>query len=116
MFLNTSALCIVQGESPKCHSRNMSMSTSQAIGCNQSESRNASSGPGSTVVPTQRAEASKAIVGGTSIGENYAFSGVHHIFDQVSTYQKAFEVGHFFSILSMLFLWEISPAVQYRVN
>lgn len=36
-----------------------------------------------SVIPTQRAEASRAIVGGTSIGENYAFSGMHHIFDQV---------------------------------
>lgn len=36
------------------------------------------------VVPTKEAEASRAIVGGNSIAENYAFSGVHHIFDQVS--------------------------------
>ncbi|KAL1456572.1 hypothetical protein WDU94_001293 [Cyamophila willieti] len=34
------------------------------------------------VVPTSRAEASRAIVGDTSIAENYAFAGVHHIFDQ----------------------------------
>lgn len=34
------------------------------------------------VVPTSRAEASRAIVGDTSIAENYAFVGVHHIFDQ----------------------------------
>lgn len=34
------------------------------------------------VVPTYAAEASRAIVGGTSIEENYAFAGVHHIFDQ----------------------------------
>ncbi|KAK7794662.1 hypothetical protein R5R35_003780 [Gryllus longicercus] len=34
------------------------------------------------VVPTKQAEASRAIVGGTSIAENYAFVGVHHIFDQ----------------------------------
>lgn len=37
-----------------------------------------------TVIPTKEAEASRAIVGGTSIGENYAFVGVQHIFDQVS--------------------------------
>lgn len=37
------------------------------------------------VVPTNRACASRAIVGGTTLGENYAFSGVHHIFDQVSS-------------------------------
>lgn len=37
----------------------------------------------SGVVPTHQAEASRAIVGGTTIDENYAFVGVHHIFDQV---------------------------------
>lgn len=37
----------------------------------------------SGVVPTLQAEASRAIVGGTTIDENYAFVGVHHIFDQV---------------------------------
>ncbi|CAG9768093.1 unnamed protein product [Ceutorhynchus assimilis] len=36
------------------------------------------------LVPTKEAEASRAIVGGNSIAENYAFSGVHHIFDQHS--------------------------------
>ncbi|CAB3361892.1 Hypothetical predicted protein [Cloeon dipterum] len=36
------------------------------------------------VVPTADAEASRAIVGGTTIEENYAFVGVHHIFDQHS--------------------------------
>lgn len=34
------------------------------------------------VVPTKQAEASRAIVGDTTISENYAFVGVHHIFDQ----------------------------------
>lgn len=34
------------------------------------------------LVPTHAAEASRAIVGGTTISENYAFAGVHHIFDQ----------------------------------
>ncbi|KAG1659529.1 WD repeat-containing protein 13 [Nymphon striatum] len=33
------------------------------------------------VVPTSAAAASKAIVGDTTIAENYAFAGVHHIFD-----------------------------------
>ncbi|XP_066139422.1 WD repeat-containing protein 13-like isoform X2 [Euwallacea fornicatus] len=37
------------------------------------------------VVPTRQAEASRAIVGDNSIAENYAFSGVHHIFDQHSS-------------------------------
>lgn len=35
------------------------------------------------LVPTKQAEASRAIVGDNSIADNYAFSGVHHIFDQV---------------------------------
>ncbi|XP_019874845.2 WD repeat-containing protein 13 [Aethina tumida] len=35
-----------------------------------------------SVVPTKEAEASRAIVGGNTIAENYAFVGVHHIFDQ----------------------------------
>ncbi|XP_054271670.1 WD repeat-containing protein 13-like [Macrosteles quadrilineatus] len=34
------------------------------------------------LVPTRQAEASRAIVGGNTIAENYAFVGVHHIFDQ----------------------------------
>lgn len=38
--------------------------------------------PRGDVVPTKEAEASRAIVGGNTIAENYAFSGVHHIFDQ----------------------------------
>lgn len=37
-----------------------------------------------TVIPTKEAEASRAIVGGTTIAENYAFVGVQHIFEQVS--------------------------------
>lgn len=35
-----------------------------------------------SLVPTKQADASRAIVGGNSISENYAFAGVHHIFDQ----------------------------------
>ncbi|KAL3876277.1 hypothetical protein ACJMK2_034143 [Sinanodonta woodiana] len=34
------------------------------------------------VVPTKEAEASRAMAGGKSISENYAFAGMHHIFDQ----------------------------------
>ncbi|CAH1389303.1 unnamed protein product [Nezara viridula] len=34
------------------------------------------------LTPTKEAEASRAIVGNSSISENYAFAGVHHIFDQ----------------------------------
>lgn len=35
------------------------------------------------VVPTRQAEASRAIVGDNTVSENYAFVGVHYIFDQV---------------------------------
>lgn len=45
-----------------------------------------------SVVPTRQAEASRAIVGDNTISENYAFVGVHYIFDQVSYfyYKSAF--------------------------
>lgn len=33
-------------------------------------------------MPTKEADASRAMVGGNSISDNYAFVGVHHIFDQ----------------------------------
>lgn len=48
-----------------------------------SESREPNSQSPGLVVPTQQAEASRAMVGGTTISENYAFVGVHYIFDQV---------------------------------
>lgn len=35
-----------------------------------------------SIVATKEAKASRAIVGGSSIIENYAFVGVHHVFDQ----------------------------------
>ncbi|KAJ8919653.1 hypothetical protein NQ315_006180 [Exocentrus adspersus] len=35
-----------------------------------------------SVVPTKEAEASRAMAGGTTMAENYAFVGVEHIFDQ----------------------------------
>lgn len=34
------------------------------------------------VVPTRKAEASRRMAGNTSLGENYAFAGMYHIFDQ----------------------------------
>ncbi|KAL4240495.1 WD repeat-containing protein 13 [Mactra antiquata] len=34
------------------------------------------------VVPTKEAEASRAMAGDKSVSENYAFAGMHHIFDQ----------------------------------
>lgn len=40
------------------------------------------------MVPTRQAEASRAIVGGNTIAENYAFVGVRHIFDQVLLFTK----------------------------
>lgn len=40
------------------------------------------------VTPTKEAVASRAIVGGTTIAENYAFVGVQHIFDQVSNFMQ----------------------------
>ncbi|CAL1540519.1 unnamed protein product [Lymnaea stagnalis] len=36
------------------------------------------------VMPTSVAEASRAMAGGKSLSENYAFTGMHHIFDQHS--------------------------------
>ncbi|KAF6019186.1 WDR13 [Bugula neritina] len=36
----------------------------------------------SGITPTVSAEASRAITGNKSLSENYAFSGMHHIFDQ----------------------------------
>jgi len=36
------------------------------------------------VVPTPLAEASKAMVGGKTLGENYAFAGMHHVFEHHS--------------------------------
>lgn len=36
------------------------------------------------VVPTPLAEASRAMAGDTTLGENYAFAGVYHVFDQHS--------------------------------
>ncbi|XP_042893188.1 WD repeat-containing protein 13-like [Penaeus japonicus] len=77
--LRSASRLTVEGDSPRM-SRSMSLAMSQAGG-QSLEGPHGPPQPG-TVVPTQRAEASKAIVGGKSIGENYAFSGVHHIFDQ----------------------------------
>ncbi|XP_023019104.2 WD repeat-containing protein 13 isoform X1 [Leptinotarsa decemlineata] len=47
-----------------------------------SESTTPIRSPSGSVVPTKEAEASRAIVGGNTIAENYAFVGVQHIFDQ----------------------------------
>jgi len=37
----------------------------------------------SSPIPTTHAQASKAIVGNSTMEENYAFNNVHHIYDQV---------------------------------
>jgi len=37
----------------------------------------------SSLIPTSQAQASKAIVGNSTMEENYAFNNVHHIYDQV---------------------------------
>ncbi|GJQ71200.1 hypothetical protein Trydic_g1097 [Trypoxylus dichotomus] len=67
-------------ENPSISSRSVSRVTSIS-----NESRtNPISLQKDSVVPTKQAEASRAIVGGNSIAENYAFKGVHHIFDQHS--------------------------------
>ena len=81
MYSYNAGIDLTQGDSPRCMSRSMSNAMLQP-GSQGIEGPHGPPPVGS-VVPTQRAEASKAIVGGTTIGENYAFSGVHHIFDQV---------------------------------
>jgi len=50
---------------------------------NAGKSSRASSGGNLTnsVVPTPLAEASRAMVGGKTLGENYAFAGMHHVFE-----------------------------------
>uniref|UniRef100_A0A6A7FTL0 WD repeat-containing protein 13 n=1 Tax=Hirondellea gigas TaxID=1518452 RepID=A0A6A7FTL0_9CRUS len=52
------------------------------------------SGSSPALVPTNRAQASRAIVGGTSLAQNYAFSGVHHIFDQHRGAITMLKFGH----------------------
>lgn len=37
----------------------------------------------SSPIPTTQAQASRAIVGNSTMEENYAFNNVHHIYDQV---------------------------------
>ncbi|XP_076043283.1 WD repeat-containing protein 13-like isoform X2 [Oratosquilla oratoria] len=75
-----------EGDSPRSMSR-----TALSLGSGQGPE---AAPPAGGLVPTYRAEASKAIVGGTSIGENYAFSGVHHIFDQHADCVTMVKFGH----------------------
>ncbi|XP_013417512.1 WD repeat-containing protein 13-like [Lingula anatina] len=46
------------------------------------------------VVPTHAAEASRAMAGGKTISENYAFAGMHHIFDQHKSAVVRVEFAH----------------------
>ncbi|MCL4128006.1 UNVERIFIED_CONTAM: hypothetical protein GTU68_050333 [Idotea baltica] len=50
--------------------------------------------PRGQMTPSYKAEASKAIVGGTTIAENYEFSGVYHIFDQHKDSTTMVKFGH----------------------
>lgn len=91
-------------------SRSMSMALSQP----GSQSVEGPHGPPpvGSLIPTQRAEASRAIVGGTSIGENYAFSGMHHIFDQVRgesmVFGCNFPIVYLLLILGMIIVRKIA--------
>uniref|UniRef100_A0A914V5Q2 WD repeat domain 13 n=1 Tax=Plectus sambesii TaxID=2011161 RepID=A0A914V5Q2_9BILA len=55
-------------------------SMSQATLDDQETIRGAGNAP-ANIVPTSVAEASRALVGDTSIVENYSFAGVHHVFE-----------------------------------
>ncbi|XP_063443917.1 WD repeat-containing protein 13-like [Mytilus trossulus] len=46
------------------------------------------------VVPTDEAEASRAMAGGKTVSENYAFAGMHHIFDQHTAAVTNVKFGH----------------------
>ncbi|XP_041364617.1 WD repeat-containing protein 13-like [Gigantopelta aegis] len=46
------------------------------------------------VVPTSAAEASRAMAGGKSLSENYAFAGMHHIFDQHTASVSSVKFAH----------------------
>ena len=39
---------------------------------------------GGPIVPTEQADASRALVGDTTLSEHYSFAGVHHVFEQHS--------------------------------
>ncbi|KAK3717319.1 hypothetical protein QZH41_011559, partial [Actinostola sp. cb2023] len=46
------------------------------------------------VVPTRKAEASRKMAGNTTLGENYAFGGMYHIFDQHTKAVTAIKFAH----------------------
>jgi len=78
------------------------------------------------VVPTENAAASRSLVGGTSVAENYAFRGMHHIFDEhagstATTVKFANNEKNMFAYSSMsgsLFVCEITPVpkVLHRLD
>jgi len=49
---------------------------------------------GEGVVPTKKASASRAMAGNTSLSENYAFSGMYHIFDQHADAVTSIKFAH----------------------
>ena len=52
--------------------------------------------PPGSLVPTSVAEASRAMAGDTTLSENYAFAGMHHIFDQHVDSAGTFLIIHLF--------------------
>ncbi|CAB3998635.1 WD repeat-containing 13-like, partial [Paramuricea clavata] len=46
------------------------------------------------VVPTKKAEASRKMAGNKSLGENYAFAGMHHVFDQHAEAVTSIKFAH----------------------
>uniref|UniRef100_A0A673Y4L4 WD repeat domain 13 n=1 Tax=Salmo trutta TaxID=8032 RepID=A0A673Y4L4_SALTR len=79
--------------------------------------------PSGALVPTSVAEASRAMAGDTTLSENYAFAGMHHIFDQhvdaaVPRLQFANDDKHLLaccsldSTLSIMTLFSSPPSVK----
>nr|XP_006625342.1 PREDICTED: WD repeat-containing protein 13 [Lepisosteus oculatus] len=74
--------------------------------------------PPGSLVPTSVAEASRAMAGDTTLSENYAFAGMHHIFDQhvdsaVPRLQFANDDKHLLACCSLdgtLSIMTLSPA------
>lgn len=69
-------------------------------------SRALSSRPPGSLVPTSVAEASRAMAGDTTLSENYAFAGMHHIFDQhvdSAGKKKSLQTSHTFLSACLFF-------------
>ncbi|XP_052266541.1 WD repeat-containing protein 13-like isoform X3 [Dreissena polymorpha] len=70
------------------------------------------------LVPTKEAEASRAMAGGMTVSENYAFAGMHHIFDQHTDADFAWSLSNDI-ILSVSFdgtarLWKVASGECIR--